>query len=196
MLRGIAVNLNLYDDNNDNNKHEDNTSESSGTSTDSEDEPLIENQQSSLQAIDAFLTGGKAFTHLKVNLISLLHPPLSFEHALSSESIFVIKQYISRNLEIMASNDKEKVLELRANDQSNAKIAEFLLKNAVSLPVTTVKKDLKLALAKDFMVTDDDTPKNEAASSDKQMSTSETALIQPALTEQVEQEKPLLHNRL
>ena len=96
----------------------------------------------------------------------------------------------------MVSNDKEKVLELRANGQSNAKIAEFLLKNAVALPVTTVKKDLKLALAKDIIVTDNDTPKDEAASSDKQISTSETALMQPALTEQVEQEKPLLHNRL
>jgi hypothetical protein len=48
MLRGMAVDPSSYDEDDDNKKHEDHTSDSSGTSTDSEDETLIENQQSPL----------------------------------------------------------------------------------------------------------------------------------------------------
>ncbi|KAF7511461.1 hypothetical protein GJ744_004650 [Endocarpon pusillum] len=127
MLGGVAVGPDSYNDHkkpqNGNNNHEDDASESSGSSTKSEDEPLIRNQQSPLQAIDAFLTGGKAFTQLKVNLASILHPPLSFENALSSKSVFVIRQYISRHLNSIADNDKEQIMELRKKGQSNAKIA-------------------------------------------------------------------------
>jgi hypothetical protein len=95
----------------------------------------------------------------------------------------------------MAGNNKEKVLELRAKGRSNAKIAELLLKNAEASPLAPVEKDLELALAKDIMVTEDDMPKDEASLSNGHISSSDTVLMQPALTGQAEQEKPLLHNQ-
>jgi hypothetical protein len=158
-------------------------------------EPFIRNQQSPLQAINAFLTNDKAFTQLKVNLASILHPSLSFENALSSKSVFVIRQYISRYLNSMADNNKEQVIELRKKSQSNIKIAQFLLEKAMASPGTIIEKNPKPALAENIMALIDDMLKDQATLGNGQILPSETAVIQSTLTGQAKQEKPPLHNR-
>lgn len=163
--------------------HENVASKSSEPSIESENEPLIENHQSPLQAIDDFLIGGKTFTHLKVNLDCLLHPPQSLKDALSSESIFVIKQYISRNLGHMAYNDAEKILELRTEGRSYAKIAKFLLKESLTSSITFVEENVTFAIEDDILNAGGDELKDEVASDDGQTSISETAL------------KPLIHDK-
>jgi hypothetical protein len=122
MLQGDNAADQLYDDD----YHYDNAS-SDGSSTESEGGPLVEYQQSPLQTIDAFLTSGNAFAQLKANITSLLHPPSTFEDALATKSVFVVKQYISRNPTRMSSDARDTVLAMRANRQSNMKIAEVLL---------------------------------------------------------------------
>lgn len=111
------------------------------------------------------------------------------------KSIFVVKQYISRNLADMTSDDKETVLELRAKGRSNAKIAETFIEKALESPVADVGKSPRPGLTKNAMAADGDFLELDANLCNEQTSTGETAPMQPTLTDPGEPAKLQLHNR-
>ena len=172
---------------------EDVVSESDGSSTESEDESSGD-KQSPLQAVDSFLTGGRAFNQLKINLTSLLQPPHTLEDALQSESEFVVKQSIARIVDGQPSKDQETILGLRKQNISITEIARVLLGNALGLPREIAEKDQKPTLAENTVTADTDMLKHDTRFTNEKESISETAFTKSKLDNLTESRVSQVHN--
>ena len=172
---------------------EDVVSESDGSSTESEDESSG-NNQSPLQAVDSFLTGGRAFNQLKINLTSLLRPPHTLEDALQSESEFVVKQSIAWIIDSQPSKDQETILDLRKQNLSVTEIARVLLGNAPALLREIAEEDQKPTLAENTMTADADMLKHDAALTNETNPISETAVTKSKLDNMTGNRVSQVHN--
>ncbi|OAL33356.1 hypothetical protein AYO20_07367 [Fonsecaea nubica] len=158
---------------------EDLISESDGSSTEPEHESSGD-KQSPLQAIDSFLTGGRAFNQLQINLTSLLRPPHALKDALQSKSEFVVKQSIARIIDGQPCKDRETILELRKQNLSVTEIARVLLGNALALPLE-IAEDQKPTLAENTMTSDAYRPMHDATFTKEKTPIIETAVTKSKL---------------